>query len=78
MALVLGLVVGLLEEVGWTGFAIPNFILNPLTPEIPQQLYPRGHAATAWLLVAVVMLVRRGYLARGPKQASGPETLHDS
>lgn len=164
MALVLGLVVGLLEEIGWTGFAIPKarrrlsmlwtgimvgvlwgvwhffvsfwggggtnggipleiflslwfvavlvgqltayrvlmvwvydhtvslflavlmhaslatfqFILNPLTPGIPQQVYPWGHAATAWLVVAVVMLVRRGDLTRGPGTLSARKPIHHS
>ena len=152
MGLVLGLVVGPLEEIGWTGFAIPRamqhysvlwtgllvgvlwgawhffvnywggggtnggvplaiflslwvvsvfvgqltayrvlmawvyehtgsilvaalmhasltafqFILNPLTPGIPQQIYPWGQAASMWLLVAAVALTSRGEMT-GPR-----------
>ncbi|MDQ0733188.1 CPBP family intramembrane glutamic endopeptidase [Arthrobacter sp. B1I2] len=148
MGVVLGLVVGLLEEIGWTGFVIPRarkrfsvlrtgilvgvlwgvwhffvnywggggtnggvpleifislwlaavlagqltsyrvlmvwvydhtgslllaalmhaslaafqFILNPLTPGITQQIYPWGQAATMWLVIASVSLARRGGL----------------
>ena len=152
-AVVLGLVVGLLEEIGWTGFALPwarehysilwagvlvgvvwgawhffvnywggggtnggvplaifmslwvatvlvgqltayrvlmvwvydhtgsvfvaalmhaslsafQFILNPLTPGVPQQVYPWGQAATMWLLVAAVALTSRGEMT-GPRR----------
>jgi membrane protease YdiL (CAAX protease family) len=31
-----------------------QFILNPLTPGWPQQVYPLGYAATAWVVVAAV------------------------
>ncbi|MFF2345035.1 CPBP family intramembrane glutamic endopeptidase [Pseudarthrobacter sp. NPDC058119] len=153
MALVLGVVVGLLEEIGWTGFAIPRarqhygvlwtgllvgvawgawhffvnywggggtnggvplavfmslwlvsvlvgqltayrvlmvwvydhtgsvlvaalmhaslaafqFILNPLAPGVPQQVYPWGQAASMWLLVAAVALTSRGEMT-GPRR----------
>lgn len=146
MGMVLGVVVGLLEEIGWTGFAIPKarqhysvlwtgvlvgvlwgvwhffvnywggggtnggvplaafmslwvvsvlvgqltayrvlmvwvyehtgsvlmaalmhaslaafqFIFNPLTPGVPQQVYPWGQAASMWLVVAAVALASRG------------------
>lgn len=152
-AAVLGLVVGLLEEIGWTGFAIPRarehysilwtgvlvgvlwgawhffvnfwggggtnggvpltvfmplwvaavlagqltayrvlmvwvyehtgsvsvaalmhaslaafqFILNPLTPGVPQQVYPWGQAAAMWLVVAAVALTHRGEMT-GPRR----------
>ena len=153
MGIVLGLVVGLLEEIGWTGFATPRarhrmsvlqtgilvgvlwaawhffvsywggggtnggvsaeiflalwfvsvlvgqltayrvlmvwvyertgsllvaslmhaslsafqFILNPLTPGVPQQIYPWGYAATAWLVIAGIAVGRRASLAAGPR-----------
>lgn len=41
-----------------------QYILNPLTPGIPQQVYPWGQAATMWLLVAAVALARRGDLTK--------------
>ncbi|MEW1951007.1 CPBP family intramembrane glutamic endopeptidase [Pseudarthrobacter sp902506025] len=44
-----------------------QFILNPLTPGIPQQVYPWGQAATMWLLVAAVALTSRGEMT-GPRR----------
>ena len=42
-----------------------QFILNPPTPGIPQQVYPWGQAAIMWLVVAAVALTSRGEMA-GP------------
>ena len=44
-----------------------QFILNPLTPGIPQQIYPWGQAASMWLLVAAVALTSRGEMT-GPRR----------
>ncbi len=43
-----------------SSLAVFQFILNPLTPGVPQQVYPWGQAATMWLLVAAVALTSRG------------------
>lgn len=155
VGVVLGLVVGLLEEIGWTGFAIPRalqrytilgtgvlvgilwsawhffvsywggsganggiavsvfmslwlvgllagqltayrvlmvwvyertrslllvvlmhaslttfqFILNPLTPGWPQQIYGLGYAITAWVIVAAVGASRKGESSAGRSAA---------
>ncbi|MFB0840156.1 CPBP family intramembrane glutamic endopeptidase [Arthrobacter sp. E44] len=37
-----------------------QFILNPLTPGVPQQVYPWGQAAATWVAVAAVALTSRG------------------
>ena len=44
-----------------------QFILNPLAPGVPQQVYPWGQAATMWLLVAAVALTSRGEMT-GPRR----------
>ncbi|MGN6442861.1 MAG: hypothetical protein ACTHL6_13310, partial [Arthrobacter sp.] len=40
-----------------------QFILNPLAPGVPQQVYPWGQAAIMWLVVAAVALTSRGEMA---------------
>ena len=44
-----------------------QFILNPLAPGVPQQVYPWGQAATMWLVVAAVALTSRGEMV-GPRR----------
>lgn len=44
-----------------------QFILNPLTPGPPQQIYPWGYAAFAWMIVGGVALTRRHELTRPPR-----------
>lgn len=44
-----------------------QFILNPLTPGVPQQVYPWGQAAAMWLLVAAVALTSREEMT-GPRR----------
>ena len=44
-----------------------QFILNPLAPGVPQQVYPWGQAAIMWLLVAAAALTSRGEMT-GPRR----------
>lgn len=48
-----------------------QFILNPLTPGWPQQIFGLGYAATAWTVVAALALTRRSGLSREPRLTAG-------
>jgi hypothetical protein len=61
MGMAVGLAAGILEEIGWTGFAIPRMRLRYWTLGFV-------YAAAKWVIVGAIAIVNGGHLPRQPSR----------